>query len=99
MRALSTMGGAHSAKLSVMGRVNLTLDHDTEIRLERHARASKTRRAALARQILREGLLRLEERDQRRKLAHDYAAGRSDARALLKEMESAQFDLLNDDYS
>jgi hypothetical protein len=82
-----------------VGRVNLTLDPDTENRLERHARASKTHRAALAREILREGLLRREERERRRKLARDYAAGRNDARLLLKEIESAQFDLLDDDDS
>jgi len=51
----------------------------------------------VAREILRDGLLRREERDRRRKLALDYAAGRSDARALLKEIESAQFDLLADE--
>ncbi len=83
--------------LRIMGRVNLTLDLDTENRLERHARASGTRRAALAREILREGLMRREERERRRKFARDYAVGRSDARSLLKEIEAAQADLLDDD--
>ena len=32
-----------------------------------------------------------------RQLAQDYAAGRSDARTLLKDLESGQFELLNDD--
>ena len=80
-----------------MPRLNLTLDPDTAARLERHARSTGHRRAMVAREILRDGLLRREERDRRRKLALDYAAGRSDARALLKEIESAQFDLLADE--
>jgi hypothetical protein len=80
-----------------MGRVNLTLDPDTETRLDRRARACKTGRAALAREILREGLLRRDESERRQKLARDYAAGRSDARSLLNEIEAAQFDLADDD--
>jgi hypothetical protein len=82
-----------------MGRVNLTLDPDTESSLARHARAGGTSRAALAREILKDGLLRREQLERRRKLARDYAAGRADARAALKEIESAQSDLLDDDYA
>jgi len=77
-----------------MPRLNLTLDPDTAARLERHARSTGHRRATLAREILRDGPLRREEIDRRSKLALDYAAGRSAARALLKEIQSAQFDVL-----
>jgi hypothetical protein len=80
-----------------MNRLNLTLDSDTAARLERHARSSGNARAKLAREILRDGLLRREEQERRRKLALDYAAGRRDARALLKNLEAAQFDLMADE--
>jgi len=54
-------------------------------------------RAALAREILREGIARREEIARRRKLAADYAADRRDAASLLADLESAELDLLSDD--
>jgi hypothetical protein len=50
------------------------------------------RGATLARRILREGLDAREARERRRKLAADYAAGRSDARELLGSLETPQLD-------
>jgi len=81
----------------VMSRLNLTLDPDTSAQLERHAKAHGTRRAAIAREILREGLARREELERRKRLASDYAAGRADARELLANFESAQLELLGDE--
>lgn len=80
-----------------MSRLNLTLDPDTSSRLNRHARMHGTPRAALARELLREGLERREARERAKKLASDYAAGRRDARDVLKALETAQIDLLGDD--
>jgi hypothetical protein len=75
-----------------MARLNLTLDDDTFDRLARHAKREGGRRASLARRILREGLDAREARERRRKLAADYAAGRSDARDLLDDLEAAQLE-------
>jgi hypothetical protein len=81
----------------VMTRLNLTLDADTSSRLNRHARSGGKRRAAMAREILCEGLARREAQERARKLAGDYAAGRRDAREILKDLEAAQIDLLDAD--
>ena len=51
----------------------------------------------MATEILREGLARREAAERRKRLAADYAAGRADARALLKDLESSQLDLLDDE--
>lgn len=75
-----------------MARLNLTLDDDTFARLARHAKQEGGRGPALARRILREGLAAREARERRRKLAADYAAGRSDVRELLESLETAQLD-------
>jgi hypothetical protein len=83
--------------MRVMPRLNLTLDVGTENTLKRHARRSGQKRAALARELLREALARREAIERQRKLASDYAAGREDARRLLDELEVAQTDLLDDD--
>lgn len=80
-----------------MARVNLTLDVDTYAALERHAKQARARRATLIREILREGLARRDALAQRKKLAKDYATGRSDARKLLKDLEAAQLELLDDE--
>lgn len=80
-----------------MARLNLTLDEDTFRTLERHTRRSGKRLAALAKEILREGLAQREAAERRRRLAADYAAGRGDARALLKDLESAQLELVDDE--
>jgi hypothetical protein len=83
--------------MSVMPRLNMTLDDDTDSSLTRHAKREGARRATFARALLREGLLRRDEADRRKKLAADYAAGRPDAKALLADLESPQADLLRDD--
>jgi hypothetical protein len=44
-------------------------------------------RAAFARELIREALARREALENQRRLAHDYAAGRSDAKQLLKDLE------------
>ncbi|MSP62888.1 MAG: hypothetical protein EXR72_21655 [Myxococcales bacterium] len=80
-----------------MSRLNLTLDADTSLRLNRYARSGGKPRAAIARELLREGLARREAQERAKKLAADYAAGRGDARAVLKDLEGAQIDLLDDD--
>ena len=81
----------------VMARLNLTLDDDTFQKLDRHTKRRGKPRARVATEILREGLARREAAERRKQLAADYAAGRADARALLKDLESAQLDLLDDE--
>ena len=74
-----------------MSRLNLTLDSDTDARLEKHAKRDGKRVAALARELIRESLDRRERAEKRRKLALDYASDRPDAAILLREMEAAQY--------
>lgn len=76
--------------MRVMARLNLTLDAATSDALDRYAKRAKSPRASVARTLLKEGLAAREMREQRRKLAADYAAGRPDARRLLEELEAAQ---------
>ena len=83
--------------VSVMARLNLTLDQDTARRLDQHAKRSGKPRATLARELLREALARQEALERRQQLARDYAAGRGDARTLLGDLESAQLGLLDDE--
>ena len=78
-----------------MSRLNLTLDSDTSKALERHAKHERRPRAALARELLREAIRQREARERQRQLARDYAAGRSDAAALLSDLEQAQLELLD----
>jgi len=80
-----------------MARLNLTLDADTFQKLDRHSGQVGRPRARVATEILREGLARREAAERRKRLAADYAAGRADARALLKDLESSQLDLLDDE--
>lgn len=81
----------------VMARLNLTLDQDTARQLDRHIKRSGKPRAALARELLREALARRDALERRKQLIRDYAAGRGDARTLLRDLEAAQLDLLDDD--
>lgn len=81
--------------LRVMERLNLTLDEGTSGALARHARRAGKPRAALARELIREAIERREALERERKLARDYAAGRSDARQLLRDLETAQLELLD----
>ena len=69
----------------------MTLDDDTERRLELHARRAGARVASFARELLREALDRREAAERRRRLAADYAADRADATALLAELETTQY--------
>jgi hypothetical protein len=78
-----------------MSRLNLTLDDVTFRRLGEHAKKGGGRRTALARQLVREGLDRRDALDRRKRLAADYAAGRADARELLKDFETAQLEMLD----
>jgi metal-responsive CopG/Arc/MetJ family transcriptional regulator len=80
-----------------MARLNLTLDADTFRELDRYTRKLGKPRARVAKDILREGLARRQAAERRRKMAADYASGRADTRALLKDLEEAQLDLLDDD--
>jgi hypothetical protein len=79
-----------------MKRLNLTLDEGTLTALQRHAKQVGKPRAALARELICEAIARREAALRRRRLAQDYASGRSDAGALLADLEAAQLDLLND---
>jgi len=77
-----------------MERLNLTLDEGTSGALARHARREGKPRAALARELIREAIARRDAVERQQKLARDYAAGRADARQLLKDLEAAQFEIL-----
>jgi hypothetical protein len=80
-----------------MGRLNLTLDSDTLLELDRYGKQMGKPRARVATDLLREGLERRRAAERRRKLARDYAADRADVRAALADLEVAQFDVLDDD--
>jgi hypothetical protein len=80
-----------------MARLNVTLDRNTYAQLERHAKRLGKPRAKVVKDILCEGLAKRTAADRRKKLARDYVAGRADARALLKDLESPQLDLLGDE--
>ena len=82
-----------------MARLNLTLDRDTYAELEKHAKQVGKPRARVVKEILSEGLARRAAAERRRKLAADYLAGRADARAALKDLESPQSELLDDEDS
>ncbi|MDX2011391.1 MAG: hypothetical protein SFW67_14415 [Myxococcaceae bacterium] len=70
-----------------MSRLNLTLPADTLAALKRHARGQRVTR--VARTLIEEGLARAEALERKKALARDYAAGRADAVALLKDFEPA----------
>jgi tyrosyl-tRNA synthetase len=78
-----------------MERLNLTLDEGTSGAIARYARRERKPRAALARELIREAIARREALEAQRKLARDYAAGRSDAKEILNDMEAAQLELLD----
>ena len=82
-----------------MTRLNLTLDRETYAALERHAKRLGKPRARAVKEILTEGLARREAAAPRKKLAADYLAGRADARALLKDLESSQLELMDEEAS
>jgi len=70
-----------------MSRLNLTLDDVTLSWLAKHASREKVPLAAYARRLLLAALEQREALARRRKLAADYAAGRKDARDLLRDLE------------
>jgi len=80
-----------------VARLNVTLDEHTLRLLERHTKLSGKPRATLARELLCEGLAQREAAERRKQLPVDYAAGRGDARALLRDMEAGQLDLMDDE--
>jgi hypothetical protein len=80
-----------------MARLNLTLDEDTFSELDRHTKLLGKARATLARELLREALDSRRAAARRRQLAADYTAGRADARAMLRDLESAQLELMADE--
>lgn len=80
-----------------MARLNLTLDDDTFRRLDQHTKRSGQPLAALARELLREGLAQREATERRKQLAADYAAGRGDARILMRTFEVGQLELMDDE--
>jgi len=80
-----------------MARLNVTLDRHTYAELEKQARQLKKPCTRIAREILVEGLARRTATERREKLAADYRAGRADARAILKDLESPQWELLDDE--
>ena len=82
-----------------MTRLNLTLDRETYAALERHAKRLGKPRARVVKEILAEGLARRDAAARRKKLAVDYLAGRADVRALLKDLESSQLELMDDEAS
>jgi hypothetical protein len=83
--------------MRVMDRLTLTLDRDTAEAIARHARKARKPRATVARELIKEAIDRRDHLEHRRKLARDYAAGRSDARELLDDLERPQLDLLGED--
>jgi hypothetical protein len=80
-----------------MARVNLTLDEDTFRDLNRHSKRLGKPRATVVRELLREGLARRAAAERRKRLAADYAAGRGDALIVLKDLELAQVELMDDE--
>jgi predicted transcriptional regulator len=72
-----------------MERLQVTLDAGTAGALTRLARRARKPRAALARELIREAIARREALERERTLARDYAAGRSDAKRLLKDLSLA----------
>jgi len=81
----------------VMERLNLTLDDGTSEALGRVAKKQGKARAGVARELIKVGLQQLEAKERREKLARDYAAGREDAREVLRESEAGQLELLGDE--
>ena len=80
-----------------MSRLNLTLDDVTFSWLRKHAAREKIAVATCARRLLREAVEQQEALAHRRKLAADYAAGREDARDVLRDLERPQLEGLLDD--
>jgi predicted DNA-binding protein len=80
-----------------MTRVNLTLDQESYERLGRYAKRLGRPQATVAGQLVREGLELLDAREQRQRLAKDYAAGRADAREVIAELESGQLEAMGEE--
>jgi hypothetical protein len=80
-----------------MARINLTLDRDTYSELEEHARRMRKPRARVVKELLIEALSRHRARARRERLARDYAAGRTDVRKALSDLEAGQLELLGEE--
>jgi hypothetical protein len=81
--------------LRVMIRLNLTLSDDTAKKLKKHSKGRP--RASVARELIDQALAAQELMERRRKLAHDYAAGRNDALELLKDFEPANLEAIGNE--
>jgi hypothetical protein len=88
--------GEYAIKTSMM-KFNVILDQKTYEALERQAKQAQKPCARVAKEILSEGLAQRDAAARRKKLAIDYRAGRADARALLKDLDSLQLELLDDE--
>ena len=86
-----------SAIISVMARLNMTLDDDTYTALKRYAKKQGAPQATVARRLLAEALARKRAAELQRKLAADYAAEREGTEKLLAEMEGSQLDWFEDE--
>ena len=80
-----------------MARLNLTLDQDTFLELDRYRKQVGKPRARVAKELLREGLERRRAAERRRKLAADYVADRADVRSTMSDLETGQLELLDYD--
>ena len=88
------IGGTYTR---VMSRLNLTLDEVTLSWVAKHAARERIAVAAYVRRLLREAIEQREALARRRKLAADYAAGREDAKEVLRDLEGPQLEGLLDD--
>ena len=80
-----------------MARVNLTLDPESHSRLARYAERVGRPHATVAGELVREGLARREAEERQRRLAADYAAGRVDARELLRDLEAGELEIMGEE--
>lgn len=72
----------------------MTLSAETESLLSRHAKKLGVPVASFARTVLCEGLAHRDKMERMRRLANDYAAGRSDAKEVLDEVADLQLENL-----
>lgn len=63
--------------------------------LSKHAKGRPT--ARFARELIEQGLARMDQAERQRRLAQDYAAGRADARELLADFEPLALEVMGDE--
>jgi hypothetical protein len=78
-----------------MSRLNLTLPEASMRSLSKHAKGQPA--ARFARELIEEGLARREQAERQRRLAQDYAAGRTDAREVLADFEPLALEIVGDE--